>query len=68
MDAGAYTAGFAVQLALKDIDLAAQQARPSPLLQVVRDRLQRAPLTQDTAATTLPRSTSYARATDPATR
>jgi 3-hydroxyisobutyrate dehydrogenase len=42
MDAGAYTAGFAVELALKDVDLAAQQARPSPLLQVVRDRLQRA--------------------------
>lgn len=42
MDAGAYTAGFAVQLALKDIDLAALQARPSLLLQVVRDRLQRA--------------------------
>jgi 3-hydroxyisobutyrate dehydrogenase len=42
MDTGAYAAGFAVQLALKDIDLAAQQSRPSPLLQVVRERLQRA--------------------------
>jgi 3-hydroxyisobutyrate dehydrogenase len=42
MDAGAYTAGFAVQLALKDIDLAAQMAPPSPLLQVVHDRLERA--------------------------
>jgi len=42
MDAGAYTAGFAVQLALKDIDLAAALASPSPLLQVVHDRLERA--------------------------
>jgi 3-hydroxyisobutyrate dehydrogenase len=42
MDAGAYTAGFAVQLALKDIDLAAQLAPPTPLLQVVHDRLARA--------------------------
>jgi len=42
MDAGAYTAGFAVALALKDIDLAAELAAPSPLLGVVRDRLERA--------------------------
>ncbi len=42
MDAGTYTAGFAVQLALKDIDLAAELAVPSPLLQVVHDRLERA--------------------------
>jgi 3-hydroxyisobutyrate dehydrogenase len=42
MDAGAYTAGFAVQLALKDIDLAAELAAPTPLLQVVHDRLERA--------------------------
>ena len=42
MDAGAYAAGFAVQLALKDIDLAAELAAPSPLLQVVHDRLARA--------------------------
>lgn len=42
MDAGAYTAGFAVQLALKDIDLAADLAAPTPLLQVVHDRLERA--------------------------
>lgn len=42
MDARAYTAGFAVQLALKDIDLAADAAAPSPLLRVVRDRLERA--------------------------
>jgi 3-hydroxyisobutyrate dehydrogenase len=42
MDAGAYTAGFAVALALKDIDLAAGLAAPSPLLGVVRDRLERA--------------------------
>ncbi len=42
MDAGTYTAGFAVQLALKDIDLAAELAAPSPLLQVVHDRLARA--------------------------
>jgi 3-hydroxyisobutyrate dehydrogenase len=42
MDAGTYTAGFAVQLALKDIDLAAELAVPSPLLQVVHDRLEQA--------------------------
>lgn len=42
MDTGAYAAGFAVALALKDIDLAAELAAPSPLLQVVRDRLERA--------------------------
>ena len=42
MDAGAYTAGFAVALALKDINLAAEVAAPSPLLGVVRDRLERA--------------------------
>ena len=42
MDAGAYAAGFAGQLALKDIDLAAELASPSPLLQVVHDRLARA--------------------------
>jgi 3-hydroxyisobutyrate dehydrogenase len=41
MDAGAYTAGFAVQLALKDINLAAELAAPSPLLRVVHDRLER---------------------------
>jgi 3-hydroxyisobutyrate dehydrogenase len=42
MDAGAYAPGFAVQLALKDIDLAAALSAPSPLLQVVHDRLERA--------------------------
>jgi len=42
MDAGAYAAGFAVALALKDIDLAAEMAAPTPLLGVVRDRLERA--------------------------
>jgi 3-hydroxyisobutyrate dehydrogenase len=42
MDAASYTAGFAVQLALKDIDLAAEVAVPSPLLQVVHDRLEQA--------------------------
>ena len=42
MDSGAYTAGFAVRLALKDIDLAAESAAPTPLLQVVHDRLERA--------------------------
>jgi 3-hydroxyisobutyrate dehydrogenase len=41
MDSAAYTAGFAVALALKDIDLAAELAQPSPLLQVVHDRLER---------------------------
>ncbi|MFD6186004.1 NAD-binding protein [Streptomyces goshikiensis] len=40
MDAASYAPGFAVQLALKDIDLAAAAAAPSPLLQVVRDRLE----------------------------
>jgi 3-hydroxyisobutyrate dehydrogenase-like beta-hydroxyacid dehydrogenase len=42
MDAGTYTAGFAVELALKDINLAAELAEPSPLLKVVHDRLERA--------------------------
>jgi 3-hydroxyisobutyrate dehydrogenase len=41
MDSATYTAGFAVQLALKDIDLAAELAPPSPLLRVVRERLER---------------------------
>jgi 3-hydroxyisobutyrate dehydrogenase len=41
MDAGSYPAGFAVQLALKDINLAAELAAPTPLLQVVHDRLER---------------------------
>jgi 3-hydroxyisobutyrate dehydrogenase len=40
MDDASYAPGFAVQLALKDIDLAAAAAAPSPLLQVVRDRLE----------------------------
>ncbi|RYJ27475.1 2-hydroxy-3-oxopropionate reductase [Streptomyces sp. L-9-10] len=40
MDDASYTPGFAVQLALKDIDLAAATAAPSPLLQAVRDRLE----------------------------
>ncbi|MFF5483551.1 NAD(P)-dependent oxidoreductase [Streptomyces sp. NPDC012935] len=40
MDDASYAPGFAVQLALKDIDLAAGAAAPSPLLQVVRDRLE----------------------------
>ncbi|MFF3467634.1 NAD(P)-dependent oxidoreductase [Streptomyces sp. NPDC001984] len=39
MDDASYAPGFAVQLALKDIELAAAAATPSPLLQVVRDRL-----------------------------
>jgi 3-hydroxyisobutyrate dehydrogenase len=42
MDTGTYAAGFAVELALKDIELAAGLAEPSPLLRTVRDRLQRA--------------------------
>jgi 3-hydroxyisobutyrate dehydrogenase len=41
MDAGDYAAGFAVQLALKDINLAAELAAPTPLLRVVHDRLER---------------------------
>ncbi len=40
MDAGDYAAGFAVQLALKDINLAAELAAPTPLFQVVHDRLE----------------------------
>jgi 3-hydroxyisobutyrate dehydrogenase len=39
MDDGAYEPGFAVGLALKDLELAAASADPSPLLQTVRDRL-----------------------------
>ncbi|MYS22329.1 3-hydroxyisobutyrate dehydrogenase [Streptomyces sp. DvalAA-14] len=39
MDHTSYAPGFAVQLALKDLDLAAMAAAPSPLLQAVRDRL-----------------------------
>jgi 3-hydroxyisobutyrate dehydrogenase len=39
MDEGSYAPGFAVRLALKDIDLAAAVAAPSPLLRSVRDRL-----------------------------
>jgi 3-hydroxyisobutyrate dehydrogenase len=42
MDTGAYTAGFAVQLALKDVQLAAELGAPSALLGVVRDRLESA--------------------------
>jgi 3-hydroxyisobutyrate dehydrogenase len=41
MDDRAYEPGFAVQLALKDVDLAGQTATLSPLFEVVRDRLQR---------------------------
>ncbi|MFC4611346.1 NAD(P)-dependent oxidoreductase [Streptomyces maoxianensis] len=40
MDDSSYAPGFAVQLALKDIELAEAAAAPSPLLQVVRDRLE----------------------------
>ncbi|MFG1809529.1 NAD(P)-dependent oxidoreductase [Streptomyces sp. NPDC049040] len=39
MDDASYAPGFAVQLALKDLDLAAEAVAPSPLLQAVRDRL-----------------------------
>lgn len=39
MDDAAYAPGFAVQLALKDLDLASAAAPPSPLLRTVRDRL-----------------------------
>jgi 3-hydroxyisobutyrate dehydrogenase len=42
MDAASYAPGFAVQLALKDIELAAELAVPSPLLRVVHDRLEQA--------------------------
>jgi 3-hydroxyisobutyrate dehydrogenase len=39
MDDASYAPGFAVQLALKDLDLASEAVAPSPLLQAVRDRL-----------------------------
>jgi 3-hydroxyisobutyrate dehydrogenase len=39
MDDVFYAPGFAVQLALKDLDLASAAAAPTPLLQAVRDRL-----------------------------
>jgi len=41
MDDRAFDPGFAVQLALKDVDLAGESATLSPLFQVVRDRLER---------------------------
>jgi 3-hydroxyisobutyrate dehydrogenase len=41
MDDHSYEPGFAVQLALKDIDLASASVLLSPLLQAVRDRLER---------------------------
>jgi 3-hydroxyisobutyrate dehydrogenase len=41
MDARTFEPGFAAQLALKDLDLARTTAGLSPLLQVVRDRLER---------------------------
>jgi 3-hydroxyisobutyrate dehydrogenase len=41
MDERSFEPGFAVQLALKDVDLAQASAGLSPLLQVVRDRLER---------------------------
>jgi 3-hydroxyisobutyrate dehydrogenase len=42
MDERSYQPGFAVELALKDVDLAATSFTLSPLLQTVRDRLQSA--------------------------
>ena len=42
MRAGTYPAGFATHLALKDLDLAAQSATPSPLLTLLTQRLQSA--------------------------
>lgn len=39
MDAASYAPGFAVQLALKDIELAAAAGAPGALFQAVRDRL-----------------------------
>jgi 3-hydroxyisobutyrate dehydrogenase len=39
MDERSFAPGFAVQLALKDVDLARDSAHLSPLLEVVRDRL-----------------------------
>jgi 3-hydroxyisobutyrate dehydrogenase len=41
MDERSFEPGFAVQLALKDVDLADDAAGLSPLLRIVRDRLQR---------------------------
>ncbi|PWI05743.1 3-hydroxyisobutyrate dehydrogenase [Streptomyces sp. NWU339] len=40
MEETSYAPGFAVRLALKDVDLAAEAATPSPLFQAVRDRLE----------------------------
>ena len=40
MDERSYEPGFAVQLALKDVNLARESAGLSPLFQVVRDRLE----------------------------
>jgi 3-hydroxyisobutyrate dehydrogenase len=40
MEAGSYPVGFAVQLALKDVQLAAASVEPSPLLRAVAERLQ----------------------------
>jgi 3-hydroxyisobutyrate dehydrogenase len=42
MDDHSYQPGFAIELALKDLDLAATFSDLSPLLQTVHDRLQRA--------------------------
>jgi 3-hydroxyisobutyrate dehydrogenase len=42
MDARAYTAGFAIELARKDLSLAARTAPPSPLLLAVGQRLDEA--------------------------
>jgi 3-hydroxyisobutyrate dehydrogenase len=40
MDAHSFEPGFAVGLALKDVDLSLASASPTPLLQAVRDRLE----------------------------
>jgi 3-hydroxyisobutyrate dehydrogenase len=42
MDSGEFDPGFAVQLALKDVDLARESAPLGPLLAVVRQRLEQA--------------------------
>jgi 3-hydroxyisobutyrate dehydrogenase-like beta-hydroxyacid dehydrogenase len=57
MDAASYAPGFAVQLALKDIDLAAAAAAPSPLLRPSAIAWRR-PWQLGTTMTTWPPSTT----------
>jgi 3-hydroxyisobutyrate dehydrogenase len=65
MDARSFEPGFAVQLALKDVDLARTSAGLTPLLQVVHDRLERTVTTghgdDDLAAVDILRGADLAR-------